>query len=224
MGPVTAPLRRPLLVAVLVLGFAVTLVAGLLVGASLGDEPGEASPEEGSVDVGFSRDMREHHAQAVEMSVLVREATQDAEIRVLALDILLSQQQQAGQMFGWLTAWGVPQASSGAPMQWMGSSSGADGMDHDDMSASDGVAMPGMATPEELDRLARAEGRRAERLYLQLMIPHHQGGVAMAEEAASRAQEPQVRRLAQSIVDSQTAEIEVLRSMLAARGGALDAS
>lgn len=77
---------------------------------------------------------------------------------------------------------------------------------------------------QNLDRLVRAEGRDAQRLNLQLMMPRHQGGVAMAEEAPTRAEEPQVRRLAQSIVDSQTSEIAVLRSMLAARGGPADGS
>ena len=52
----------------------------------------------------------------------------------------------------------------------------------------------------------------------------HQGGVAMAEEAALRAEEPQVRRLAKSIVGSQTSQIAVLLSMLAARGGPADGS
>ena len=51
------------------------------------------------------------------------------------------------------------------------------------------------------------------------MIPHHRAGVQMAEYAVRYARQPQVRRLAQSIVDSQTAEIAVLREMLAARGG-----
>ena len=50
-----------------------------------------------SVDVGFSRDMQDHHAQAVEMSVMVREATDDPQVRTLALDIMLTQQQQLGQ-------------------------------------------------------------------------------------------------------------------------------
>lgn len=127
-------------------------------------------------------------------------------------------------MFGWLASWGVPQTSPGPPMQWMLSEPGGGGMSHGGMSTNDGSSMPGMASKEDLQRLARAEGGEAERLYLQLMIPHHRAGVAMAGYAVARAQEPQVRQLARSIVASQTSEIRVLRSMLAARGGPVDGS
>lgn len=203
--------RPPALVAGLVLGRAVTQATGLLEGASFSGGT-DSPPGKGSVDVGLSRDMRKHHTQAVQMSVLAREATEDPEVRTLALDILLTQQ-QAGQMCGWLSAWNVAQASPGPPIQ-----------DHDQTAATGAVSVPGMAGREDLDRLARAERRQAERLYLQLMVHHHQGGVAMAEEAALRAEEPQVRRLAKSIVGSQTSQIAVLLSMLAARGGPADGS
>jgi len=221
--PVTS---RAVLIAVALLATA----AGLLLG-QVNDEAAAAPPQEESVDVGFSRDMREHHARAVQMSLLVREATTDREVRTLALDILLTQQQQAGQLYGWLAAWGVPRTSVSSPLQWMGGAAvggatdstamGSSGDPGTDPSAAPGMQMaPSMAIDEALQRLARLEGLAAERLYLQLMIPHHQGGVAMAKVAAAQAQEPQVRRLAQSIVESQTAEIAVLRQMLAARGGA----
>lgn len=220
--------RHPVFVAGAVVASAIILAAGLLLGSLLTPGQVAAAPEEGSVDVGFSRDMREHHAQAVEMSVLVRDATQDSEVRALALDIMLTQQQQAGQMYGWLAAWRLPQTSASPPMRWMlvedDASAGMPGMDgqsHGSLDAGTGppVRMPGMASDEQLAELAQARGRRAERIYLQLMIPHHRAGVAMAEYAVQYAQQPQVRRLAQSIVDSQSAEIRVLREMLSARGG-----
>lgn len=220
--------RASVIVAGAVIASAVLLAVGLFAGAYLGNDAGDSAPGEGSVDVGFSRDMREHHAQAVEMSVMVREATDDPAVRALALDILLTQQQQVGQMYGWLAAWGVPQTSSSRPMSWMPPADdrdeGADGMadqDHGSMSMeNDGPArMPGMASEAQLNELARARGERAERIYLQLMIPHHQAGVTMAEYASERATEPQVRRLAQRIVSSQRAEIKVLTSMLDSRGG-----
>ena len=207
--------RRPLLLAGAVLGSALLLVIGLVVGAGFGTDS-EGAPAEGSVDVGFSRDMRDHHAQAVEMSVLVRERTQDPEVQSLALDILLTQQQQVGQMYGWLAAWGVSQRGSGPPMRWM---SMKGGQGHGSMSMMPGGAMPGMATDAQLATLTRARGERAERIYLQLMIPHHRAGVMMAKYATGRAQEPQVRRLAQRIVQGQTAELKVLTAMLDDRGG-----
>ena len=217
----------PVLVAGAVIGFAVTLVAGLILGALLDRGTAAAAPAEGSVDVGFARDMREHHAQAVQMSTLVRDATENEEVRTLALDILLTQQQQMGQMYAWLEDWGLPQSSATSPMRWMlPGDSDASENGHGSMAmdvTADGM-MPGMATDEQLLQLAQAKGTRAERLYLQLMIPHHEAGVRMAQYAADRARQPQVRRLARGIVESQSAEIEVLESMLAARGGRLPES
>ena len=65
--------------------------------------PGKDSP-----DVGFARDMMTHHAQAVDMATLLRDRTNDPEMWQLALDILLTQQAQIGQMQGWLTLWDGP--------------------------------------------------------------------------------------------------------------------
>lgn len=215
--------RGPWLAAGALLLAALTAAAGLLVGVRLAPDTA-ATPTNDSVEAGFARDMQAHHAQAVQMSVLVRDRTADPDVRNLALDVLLTQQQQIGQMYGWLDQWNLPQTSSGPAMGWMpDDTEGMSGMQHG--STSKGAAgMPGMATAEDLARLQEASGAEAERLYLQLMIPHHEGGVAMAKAAVERAEDPEVRRLAQTIVDSQTAEIALLRDMLAARGGPLPAA
>ena len=193
-------------VAAAVVAAAAGLAAGLLVAGGL---LSSTVPAEGSADAGFARDMQAHHAQAVEMAVLVRERTDDAELRQVALDIELTQQQQQGQMYGWLAVWGLPQASSAPAMAW------AAGHGHDDTAAGDGPAMPGMATRDEVAALRAAEGEAADRLFLELMITHHEGGVAMARSALDLAEQPAVRRLAQAVVDSQTAEIAVLEDLLA---------
>lgn len=212
---------RPALLAGLVLTLALAVAVGVLAGARLTSATeAPPAPDDRSVDAGFARDMRDHHAQAVEMSVLLREATDEPQIRGLALDILLTQQQQIGQMYGWLSSWGLSQASSEPALAWMGNNAGdTGGSSHGSMDMGGGNRMPGMASDEDLEELARARGQRAERLYLQLMIPHHRAGVQMAEHAARNASTSVVRDLAQRIVDSQKAEIDVLRAMLSARGG-----
>lgn len=206
---------RSVLVGIVVVLVALAALVGLIVGSRLGSGP--SFPGDGSVDAGFARDMSAHHSQAVEMSLLVRDRTQDPEVRSLALDVILTQQQQAGQMFGWLRVWGLPQSSGQPVMGWM--------QDHASMAAMGASgkepAMPGMASQEDLNRLAASSGRDAERLYLQLMIPHHEGGVAMARYAAKMAEEEPVRQLAASMVKSQTAELTVLNNLLDARGGPL---
>src|SRR5215208_5475087 len=79
--------------------------------------PGDDSPE-----VGFARDMINHHAQAVQMAETVRNRTESEEIRILATDTVLTQQAEIGQMQGWLAVWGLPVSGTGTAMAWMGHS------------------------------------------------------------------------------------------------------
>ncbi|UER55993.1 DUF305 domain-containing protein [Kineosporiaceae bacterium SCSIO 59966] len=211
-------MRRTWRWAAVVLIVGVSTAAGMLAGSRLAAAP-TSPPADDSVEAGFARDMSTHHAQAVQMSVLVRERTQDPEVATLALDILLTQQQQIGQMYAWLDRWNLPRASSRPAMAWMEDSPAMTSMDGSMPTGQS--TMPGMASNEGLDRLRAAAGEEADRLFLQLMIPHHQAGVAMAEVAAAQAADDDVRRLAQTIVDSQSAEIGLLRDMLDAHGGPL---
>ncbi|NNM44473.1 DUF305 domain-containing protein [Knoellia sp. DB2414S] len=94
---------------------AALLVAGL-VGWLLA---GRDVPSGGSAEAGFARDMQAHHAQAVEMAFIIRDKTDDPTLRAVAYDIATSQQQQIGQMYGWLVQWGLPQTGSQQPMAWM---------------------------------------------------------------------------------------------------------
>lgn len=207
--------------AVLAVVAAAALVLGALGGALLARQPALAAAAEGSVDAGFARDMQAHHAQAVDLAVLVRDRSTDEEVRTVALDILLTQQNQIGQMAGWLSTWGLPAAASEAPMAWMtgtGHAHGAGATASTD-GASGYAAMPGWVSREDLARLTAATGAEADRLFLQLMIPHHQGGVEMAQYAVEHAQRPQVVALARNIVTSQERELTALQDMLDARGG-----
>ncbi|QIK68203.1 DUF305 domain-containing protein [Nocardioides sp. HDW12B] len=206
--------RRPFLVAGLIVLVAAALAGALLLGSVL-TRPD--TPAADSVDAGFSRDMRAHHSQAVQMSFLVREATDDADVDQLALDILLTQQQQVGQMYSWLEQWGLPQSSSADRMAWMGHSSDMD-MGGGEMSAMPG-GMPGMASNADLQALEGARGERASRIFLQLMIPHHEAGVEMADYAVEHAETEQVRQLAESISVAQQSELTVLNDLLDERGG-----
>ncbi|WP_328925390.1 DUF305 domain-containing protein [Streptomyces sp. NBC_00190] len=91
--------------------------SGTQAGTSAGP-PGLHSP-----DAGFARDMAVHHQQAVEMSFIVRDRTQDEAVRSLAYDIANTQANQRGMMLGWLDLWGLPKVVAGEPpMSWMGTS------------------------------------------------------------------------------------------------------
>lgn len=153
------------------------------------------APAEGSPEVNFSRDMATHHAQAVEMALIARDRSSDEELRRFALDIMLTQQAQIGQMQGWLAAWGRPLTGVQPTMQ-----------------------MPGMATQQQINELVALPVAEMEASFLQLMIRHHQGGIMMAEDALRRTKRTEVVQLAQAIVNSQQSEIDYMQDLLKRRG------
>lgn len=194
-------------VALLVLGLAM----GLLVGAT-----GDDSPDEGSVEAGFARDMSVHHGQAVDMASTILVRTDDPVLASVARDMTLTQQAQIGRMQGWLAAWDLPPTGDEPAMSWMRSL----GSEHADHGLEPDGRMPGMATENALAALRSEPVDAAEVLFLQLMTDHHVAGVAMAEAALEGTEEPDVELLADSMVRSQQGEIEVMRDLLAARRAA----
>ncbi|WP_236794968.1 DUF305 domain-containing protein [Amycolatopsis sp. GM8] len=214
------PAARPLVIGA-------TVVVVLLVGAVIGmfltqralnsSEP--ATPDAGSVEVGFAQDMSVHHLQAVTMANWARDHSTDPEIRQLAFDIQSTQLEQVGRMKGWLMLWNQPEQSPGAYMTWMTQPSGHDmaGMAMPSATSSDSP-MPGMATNAELAKLRSLSGKDLDVYFLQLMLRHHQGGTAMAQYAHDHSSLGAVDALTQSILASQSAEMTLMKQMLAARG------
>ncbi|MET7933340.1 DUF305 domain-containing protein [Streptomyces sp. NPDC005322] len=221
--------RQPLVAGIAAALAVVTLVAvGVL--WLMTDRPEGSThmgtPGDTSAEAGFARDMSVHHQQAVEMSFIVRDRTDDKEVRLLAYDILTTQATERGVMQGWLDVWGLDRTSGDPPMAWMKNAS-ADGMGHGSMKGMgggsahqphDGSLMPGMATNRELDSLRKAKGKAAEVLYLKLMTAHHKGGIAMARGAVELAEDPTVTRLARTMVQGQQADITLMADMLKERG------
>ncbi|WP_052091602.1 DUF305 domain-containing protein [Modestobacter caceresii] len=201
------------LVAVIALGL---LVAGGGLAVALGVGRDE-QPTTDSVAAGFSRDMSRHHLQAVEMANLALTETEDPEIRQLAFDISATQTNQLGRMQGWLSLWDLP-FNGGETMAWMsdGEMAGHDMAGHE---AAGAALMPGMATEAELAELRSLSGTAFDRMFLQLMIRHHQGGLAMAEYGREHSDVDVVERLARSIAETQDAETATMAAMLRARGG-----
>ncbi|GAA1727567.1 DUF305 domain-containing protein [Microcella frigidaquae] len=210
-------LSRTRLAVVGVLLVLVALVAGVLLGRLSSGAPAPM-PSDSSAEAGFARDMQVHHGQAVEMALLVRDRSDDAEIRLLALDIATAQTQQQGQMFAWLAMWGLPQTSTAPEMEWLSRPVIDGSAGHDGHGAHvPGEPMPGVATFEQMQALQDATGVEAERIFLELMIAHHQGGVEMAEAVLARSDNPQVRALAEGMVQLQQKELDYMAELLAAR-------
>ena len=156
------------------------------------------------MEAGFLRDMAVHHAQAVEMSMIVHQKSDDPEIVYLASDIALTQHGQIGYMQAWLRDWHLSPTSTQQPMAWMPDSAG---------SVVNGL-MPGMATPEQLAALRKATGKDLDVQYLTLMRQHHLGGIHMAQEAVKLSDNSDVKWLAGTMVTSQQGEITVIDNLL----------
>jgi uncharacterized protein (DUF305 family) len=192
------------------------VVAGLLVGRVTA--PVSAlTPSTNSAEAGFSRDMQVHHEQAVQMSLLIIDRTDDPEVKLIAQDIAQAQSQQAGQMYAFLTSWGLDQAPSQARMTWMTLPVLDGATDHASMDMTPGARMPGLASPADLEELSGLTGVDAERKYLTLMIAHHRGGVEMAQALLERSRNPLVTDLATGMVAVQDKEILYMQQLLDAR-------
>ncbi|MEZ3160554.1 DUF305 domain-containing protein [Microbacterium sp. BWT-B31] len=178
-----------------------------------------ATPTNDSAEAGFARDMQVHHAQAVEMAMEIYRKTDDDIVRMLSYDIATGQSAQRGQMYQWLVQWGLPQAG-GPAMAWMtgtGEHSGHGGA-ATPMSDAEAREAMGMATDAELSELGAASGTEADCLFLSLMISHHEGAIPMAEAVLELGSEPGVLTMAQSMKDTQTAEIDAMESSSARLG------
>jgi uncharacterized protein (DUF305 family) len=198
----------------LVLAAVLALVAVFVLGRVTAGPAAAPTPTSDSAAAGFLRDMQVHHAQAVEMALLVRDRTDDETIRTIAYDMAITQASQSGAMYGLLDAWGLPQHSAQPAMSWTELPALDGSGDGHQMGATGG--MPGMATPEQLAALRSATGDDAVRLFLELMIPHHEGGLEMADAVLARTDVPQVVSLATGIRNAQRAEIVVMQDLLAA--------
>jgi uncharacterized protein (DUF305 family) len=150
-----------------------------------------------SPDVEFMQGMIAHHAQAVEMTGLLETRTAHPGMRALAGRIAISQSDEIRMMQDWLTSRG-----QAAP---------------DPHAHHAGAVMPGMLTPDQMQRLAAARGPEFDRLFLEGMIVHHQGALTMVETLLRRpgaAQDSEIFEFVSDVVADQQAEIERMGAML----------
>ncbi|MCI5044083.1 MAG: DUF305 domain-containing protein [Aquisalinus sp.] len=163
-------------------------------------------------DVRFMQDMIPHHYQAVEMAALVSDRTNRAEIVDLAGRIDASQEDEIEFMQTWLRDRGED-APDPAKQHHGGS-----GHHHHHHKTHMDHAMMGMATPEQMEQLAALEGAAFDKLFLELMIPHHEGAVRMSQDLLSKrgsAYDPVLYDFVNDVINDQNAEITRMTALLA---------
>jgi uncharacterized protein (DUF305 family) len=165
--------------------------------AGMGAEPViPAGASYTKADVHFMQGMIAHHAQAIEMSRMAVSHGASKQMLTFTLKIDLSQRAEIDRMQSWLRDHNQTVPDSNAHRTMM---------------------MAGMLTPEQMKQLDAAKGPAFDKLFLELMILHHEGALAMVTDlfaAPGAAQEPDVYSLAIDIQTDQTAEIEKMREML----------
>jgi uncharacterized protein (DUF305 family) len=150
-------------------------------------------------DIKFMQGMIGHHAQAVEMVALVPSRTASDTIRKLAQRIDVSQQDEMQMMRDWLLA-RSQQIPDPRAHHMMGS-----------------TLMPGMLTAEEMAQLAAAKGAEFDRRFLEGMIKHHSGAIAMVHDlfaTEGAGQTPEIFSYASDVDADQRMEIDRMGSML----------
>jgi len=151
-------------------------------------------------DVLFMQDMIPHHNQAMQMAELVADRTNRPELVDVAGRINVSQRDEIDFMQQWLSSRGEREPDPTA---------------HDAMHVDHKMA--GMATPEQMDELAQADGVDFDRLFLQLMITHHDGAVTMVEdlhEQPGAAFDPVLFDFTTDVTNGQSAEMERMNVLL----------
>ena len=160
--------------------------------ASTGTSATSGSAASRPGDVMFAQMMIPHHEQAIEMADLaLQNRSASNEVTDLARQIKAAQDPEIETMNRWLREWNAPAASS------MSHGSGG-----------------GMMSEGDMLSLGEAKGSEFDRLWLTMMIEHHEGAVSMAQQVLTTTAKPDVKAMAQAIVDGQNKEIATMRGML----------
>lgn len=177
---------------------------------SMGDSDAEASTTTADIpdgaafnatDVSFAQGMIPHHAQAVQMADMAIEVSTDPDVIALAEQIKAAQSPEIEQMTAWLTEWDQTVPDPNAVMD-------------DNMDDAGGMMMSGMMSAADMTRLGEASGTDFDRMFLEMMILHHEGAIEMAEQELADGKYQPTKDLAQAVITGQQAEIEEMNTLI----------
>lgn len=164
----------------------VLLVAAMLLTLACGTKGQPAVP----YDLQFIDAMVAHHQAAIDMSLPADSNAMRPELEEFARKVVEGQSREVEMMKGWRRQWYAGRPPTPTIM-----------------------AMPGMATSmKDMDsrHMLTMKGAEYDRMYVDMMVPHHEGAIVMAREALVKSQRPEIRELAQQIIDSQQGEIDLM--------------
>jgi uncharacterized protein (DUF305 family) len=171
------------------------LVVAIVVVAACGG--GSSKPFNGA-DVTFAQSMIPHHEQAITMAAMAAGQAESSQVKQLAGRIQTAQAPEMQQMTAWLQSWQQPVTTT----------AGEHG------SADHGSDMGGMMSEAEMTQLEGASGSSFDRMFLTMMIKHHQGAVAMAQTEQEDGKFADAKQLAGIIIGAQQGEITEMQQLL----------
>lgn len=167
-----------------------------------------STTEHNDADVAFASDMLQHHAQALSMVDLTMERPLDPEVQQLAERIREAQAPEIQTFSGWLTDWDeeIPET--------VRDHANAHGDDDGGDSGDTGTDVPGMMSGDDMAALEDAGDAEFGDLWLEMMVEHHEGAVAMARTEEADGQFKAAVKLAKDIQTSQADEIDTMNNLL----------
>lgn len=166
-------------------------------------QPPAQAGQHNQADVTFAQGMIPHHKGAIEMSQLAPQRAESQQVKDLARQIEAAQGPEIDTLNGWLRDWGAQPPQGEMP-----------GMDHGGMPGMNHGGMQGMMSPEEMHKLQEVKGVEFDRMFLTMMMKHHEGAVGMAQTELAQGQFPEAKRMAEQIISSQQAEIRTMQDLL----------
>jgi uncharacterized protein (DUF305 family) len=165
------------------------------------DEPASTAQPAGfnADDHAFATTMIPHHEQAIELAAMAPQRSTNADLIALAAKISAEQEPEIRALRVFLVQWDEnPQDSRG------GGDGGHGG--HGEMA--------GMVDQATMTKLGSLQGPEFDTLWLQSMISHHRGAIEMAKAEVANGENEDIQRMAQTMIDTQQAEINQMNQML----------
>jgi uncharacterized protein (DUF305 family) len=159
--------------------------------------PTSAAPTTGEVraasyDLRFIDTINAHHDHGIQMARMAVDKASSTEVREMAQTMIADQEKDKAELRAWRD-------------QWFSGSADA----HD-------MSLPGASSMNmDMSRLQSPTGHAFDHAFLEMMVPHHEGAIAMGRDAAANAEHEELRRKGQEIADKQQREIEDIKKMQA---------
>ena len=168
---------------------ALALLAVIAAGCGGGENTGSKKISSGNrTDAAFIADMTAHHQGAIDMAKLAEKQADHANVRKLAGDIISAQRGEIATM-----------------------KAVRDDMQSADMHGGGHMGMSQHARGMDMDMAALEKARPFDRAFIDAMVRHHEGAVAMAKTELVNGTQPALRKMAQNIIAAQTKEIAQMK-------------